>query len=1055
MSVRKKTISIIVATVIFLIGSLSFIARFVLLRSYTQLETREISRNVARVEDALFTEIGNLNRTAGDWANWDDTYAFAQGNYPEYPADNLMDAAFDTLRLNLMLFLDCSGTPTFGKAYDLTAYQEIPVPGEFLPRLSSQPLFTCQTGTEEALTGIILLDQHPLLLAARPILTSDQSGPPMGTLVVGRFLDAEEVARLSQVTHLAVDVTPLNSPTLAPELQEVLASFSQEQPVSVQPLDEQTVLGYGLVRDISGEPALMIKVEMARDTYRQGQTSLSYFTTALLVACLIFGGVILFQLEKVVITRLARLNHKVQEIGASKDHSYRLPLEGKDELTNLSTEINRMLASLEQSEQAQRQLERRNILRAVPDLMFVLTQDGELIEVKADLANRLNLDPQDLIGKNLNLLGFSDEALGQITRAIYQALQTGEEQAFEITYSTNDSELFFDVRMVALNDSEVLAVARDITGRKQAEEALRESEERYTLAVAGARDGIWDWDLRTDKIYFSPRWQAMLGYSEGEISDDAEDWFRLIHPEDQESFHKQIAAHLEGSTNHLESELRVLHKDGAYRWMLYRGLAVHRNGSKPARLAGSQTDTTERKYFEQQLQHKALHDELTNLPNRTLFMDRLSHALDRAKRHPDFRAAVLFFDLDRFKLINDSLGHAMGDLLLVAIARRLTVTLRPGDTISRFGGDEFAILVEDVQNVGDAIRVAERVQRELAKPHDLKGNRVYINASIGIAFTSPDYKRSDDLLRDADTAMYRAKSKGQARIEIFDAPMHTQTLRMLQMEAGLRQALKKNQLRLHYQPILSLKSGKITGVEALLRWQHPKRGLLLPGEFLSLAEETELILPIGEWVLRTACTQARAWHESGYSGLPVAVNISARQFLDKNLPKIIQTILAETGLPPGYLEIEITEQTAMQDIDLTINTLVELRDVSVQISIDDFGNGYSALGYLKLFPVNTLKIDRSFIIDVSRREDDAAITSAIIAMAHVLNLNVIAEGVETEEQMNFLLAQQCDNIQGFLISRALPPEELVHLLAERGIEPRQPHSLHRSTQADPERILAG
>jgi EAL domain-containing protein (putative c-di-GMP-specific phosphodiesterase class I) len=305
----------------------------------------------------------------------------------------------------------------------------------------------------------------------------------------------------------------------------------------------------------------------------------------------------------------------------------------------------------------------------------------------------------------------------------------------------------------------------------------------------------------------------------------------------------------------------------------------------------------------------------------------------------------------------------------------------------------------------------------------MRGQRIYTSSSIGIAFTSGKYRSAEDLLRDADIAMYRAKSKGKARYEVFDTRMHTQALKKLELEADLRQAILQKQFRLHYQPILSLKSGKITGVEALLRWQHPKRGLLFPIDFLEVAEESKLIVPIGEWVLRDACLQACEWHAAGYAGLCISVNISAHQFQEKNFPQLVQSILKETGLPPQYLEVEITEQTAMQDIDITVRTLVDLSKVSVQISLDDFGNGYSALGYLKRFPVNTLKIDRSFVADVTNNQEDAAITSAIIAMAHVLDLNVIAEGVETEDQMQFLQNQHCDSIQGFLISAGCPPKK--------------------------------
>ncbi len=600
------------------------------------------------------------------------------------------------------------------------------------------------------------------------------------------------------------------------------------------------------------------------------------------------------------------------------------------------------------------------------------------------------------------------------------------------TFSPADVDLlklFADQAAIALENARLYEQAQqEIKERERAQAALRESEERFTLAVRGANDGLWDWDLRTGQVFFSPRWKGMLGRQEDEIGSSPEDWFDRLHPKDVERVRRDIAAHLDGQTPHFESEYRILHKDGAYRWMLCRGLAVRDGSNRAYRLAGSQTDITTRKATEERLLHDALHDTLTGLPNRVLFMDRLAAAVERAKHHSDLLSAVLFLDLDRFKLINDSVGHILGDQMLVTSAWRVEASVRPGDTVARLGGDEFAVLVEGIKDVSDTTRIADRIQAALIMPWQIDGREMSTSASIGIALTSGGYDRPEDLLRDADTAMYRAKALGKARYEIFATDMHRNVVEQVQMEADLRMALVRGEFRVYYQPFVSLTTGRITGAEALVRWQHPLRGVVPPGDFITLAEETGLIAPIDEWVLQTACRQAQMWRLAGFPHLRIAVNTSARQLENPQLTQIVFRILNETGLAPTALELEITETVAMKDMDLSAKILHELAEMGVSISIDDFGNSYSSLGYLKHFPLATLKIDRSFIQDIPGDPDDTAIVNAIIALAHSLKLRVVAEGVETESQQSTLRTLSCDEMQGYLFSLPVTAAEFPELL---------------------------
>ncbi|RYF10962.1 MAG: EAL domain-containing protein, partial [Deltaproteobacteria bacterium] len=509
------------------------------------------------------------------------------------------------------------------------------------------------------------------------------------------------------------------------------------------------------------------------------------------------------------------------------------------------------------------------------------------------------------------------------------------------------------------------AVEKAALRREQAElrKRLSARDEIFDLVGRATHDGLWEWDLHKDTIMFSPRWKQMLGFANEEIGTEPVQWLDRVHPEEREQLGEALRLHFDRMTEFFQSQHRVRHKTGEYRWMLSRGQALRDQEGRAIKLVGSHTDITTQKVSEERLLHEAFHDSLTGLPNSALLRDRLQRAAAYAKRRPDYLYAVIFLDIDRFKNINDSLGHVEGDHLLCAVAERLRGCVRPVDLVARLGGDEFTLLLDDIGDRGEATRCAERVQRALALPFKLGSQEIYASASIGIAISAERQGDPYDLVRDADTAMSRAKARKHGNPEVFDASMHAQAVHLLGLETSLRRALGRRELRLHYQPIVDLQQRTLCGFEALLRWHSEERGVVQPNDFIPVAEETGLIIPIGRWVLREACQQMMAWRKEHphSANLFVSVNISARQFTQTDLVEQIATTLRETGFDARLLKLEITESLLIDNVESTAVMLRRLQAMQVRICIDDFGTGYSSLSSLYQLPIHTLKVDRSFV----------------------------------------------------------------------------------------------
>ena len=579
----------------------------------------------------------------------------------------------------------------------------------------------------------------------------------------------------------------------------------------------------------------------------------------------------------------------------------------------------------------------------------------------------------------------------------------------------------------------VTVLWHDLTDRSLAEYALRRSRERFALMEAGANDGLWEWETGSQEIHFSARWRTMVGLPARSGAGRPDDWLGRVHPDDITSLRQAIEAHLSGATEQLQHEHRIRHEDGTYKRFLCRGVAARARGGHCVRIAGSLTDVTERATAQEQLRSLGFRDPLTGLCNRAVFVEGLGQRLHEFKQPDGRRFAALYLDLDRFKVVNDSLGHLVGDELLTAVSRRLESCLREGDALARLGGDEFAILLNGLDDEGQANAIAFRIQDALSTPFSIGGREVFTSASIGIAFSAPQYNNPEEIMRDADTAMYHAKAHGKARHELFDAEMHAKALDRLGLENDLRHAVKSRDFEVHYQPIVSLASGFCAGFEALVRWTRNGEPTS-PAKFIPVAEELGLIEPLGTWVLQEACRTFAAWQRRfpAYGLEYITVNVSTRQLMQPNFFDIVKQAVHDAGLKASDLRIEITETTVMGSPYTTAETLRELRDLGVKVYLDDFGTGYSSLSHLHKLPVDALKIDRSFVRSLLLPERPAIVES-ILALARTLNTGVVAEGVESGMQAQELKRLGCRHAQGYFFS---PP--LASQAVEEMLESRQP-----------------
>ena len=699
--------------------------------------------------------------------------------------------------------------------------------------------------------------------------------------------------------------------------------------------------------------------------------------------------------------------------------------------------------AIKESEWRFRQLFERSV-----DALLVHDEEGRILDCNGEACRSLGYSRQEML--SLSVKDFATNLASAEEQALRKLMLWQRTEAREIgTISTGshlaqhrrkDGTAFpVEVRVGYVDfggKRRMLAAARDITETKRAAEGLLRSERELAGAQRLAHVGSWSFDTVRDEGRWSDEMFRIFGFAPQEFVVTYKRFLKLVHREDRNLVRRMTREALRGSKNPSSLDYRLVRPDGEVRFLHSEYEVVLDGSGRPVRLVGTSQDVTERKVLEKKLTHQALHDPLTGLPNRALLLDRLERALSRANRREGTEVAVLFMDLDNFKFVNDTLGHRVGDDLLVAVSGRLRSCLRPEDTAARLGGDEFAVLLEDVEDPGEATQVAERVTEVLRAPFIVSAREVFVTPSIGIALSGSSEGPSENLMRDADMAMYRAKEEGKARYKLFDPGMECRITARMTLENDLRRGIERDEFEVYYQPVVALDTGRTVGMEALVRWQHPERGLVAPSEFVPLAEEIGLIVPIGRRVLREACRQAREWQEL-YPSVPsdpplvIGVNLSARQLRYPGLLEDVEGALRESGLDPRWLILEITESVVVGEGESRVGILRELREQGVRFALDDFGTGYSSLSYLKHLPVGMLKIDRSFVERIGEDAEDAVLIAGVVGIAHGLGLRVLAEGVETAEQLERVKALGCELAQGYHFARPMPSGKAEAFLASR------------------------
>ncbi len=1065
MTLRGKTFCLVGSSLVALLLVLYVFTRLVVLNSFQRAEFQGARLNVRTVEGILRSSAGDFSKALRSYAGWDDTFQFVQTRDPRYIKKNYYPEALRLIEVDFAFLITRDGRRIpLGSQTPATLQQQVQALGEHLSPNSALLRFSGPHSTNSAL---VALASGPVLVSTAPVVPSEFSNHVRGTLVFVSHLDSEQMKRLTRGMGSTIALRSLVAPT-SDSLDDIAVSVSNAD----APLEQQKVLASAFLPDEKGRARFALEVSHPRDIFMRGTRTVTTFAFVLALAGILFTALALWLIERLVLRPLAALSKDVDGVRESGTLSRRVGQEGSDELALLGQHINTMLGSLEsahlarlddearlrESERLHREL--AHVALTAGDAFFVaeLLPDADLLEAPLEwkgactpLYASSGLAPRTL-GEWIACVCESDRSP---LRLAWEQAENGKEFEIELALSQQEGrELHWLHRGTLLRGSSgepdrIVGACLDITERKTAERGLVQSEDRLARVLQTVADPIWIFD-REGHLRFANPDAAVRVFGMGTILldgarlDEAR-WKVQALDGTPLATQNTLFERVKAAGSPLLDQEFSLEVTPGHRVTVSVGASPLLDANREfAGVVASVADITQQHALQERLSYQAFHDPLTGLANRQLLRNRLEHALAHRSISSGELAAV-FLDLDNFKLVNDSLGHELGDVLLQTIAERLRCVVRAGDTAARQGGDEFVVLLDSLASPRHALEVTERILEALREPIYIEGHTIVTPPSLGIAFYEEGVG-ADELLRRADAAMYEAKRLGKARIHIWDSDLSGAALGRLQLEDDLRRALGNDEFTVFYQPKIDLDSGHMRGAEALVRWNHPTRGLVLPAEFIPVAEEIGLIVPLGLWVLREACRQGARWNSenkppiamsvnvsasqlrSRSAAMPLDINVSALQLASEHLPTQVAQILRETGLSPDCLILEITETVLMDEADSALKTLHELRALGVKLSIDDFGTGYSSLAYLRRFPFDYLKIDRQFVSHFHQTSEQRAIVSSMIHLGHALGLQIVAEGTEEWAEVEQLRELGCDLAQGYLFGRPVPPKELQQLI---------------------------